>query len=153
MSQTVAAIAVLGPGKTGLTIGYRVLNLDGTQYSAFTTTGVSETSVPGTYRVANGVIVPDAGGHIVFGVSGTDYAEATVSQAPAKAGDAMTLTSAYGDLITFLYDVAGGKWVIDSVNKQLTLYKSDNATLVATFNLKDSAGVLSVTNVFTRERV
>jgi len=48
MTQTVPATCVLGPGKTGLTIGYRVLNLDGTEYSAFSTTGVAETSTAGT---------------------------------------------------------------------------------------------------------
>lgn len=78
MTQTVPATAALGPGKTGLTIGLRVLNLDGTEYAAFSTTGVSETSTLGTYRKASGVACPDAGAYIVWGVSGTDYAEATV---------------------------------------------------------------------------
>ena len=78
MTQTVPATAQLGPGKTGLAIGYRVLNLDGTTYSAFSTTGVAETSVAGTYRKTGGVVCPDAGAYIVWGVSGTDYAEATV---------------------------------------------------------------------------
>ena len=78
MTQTVPATAQLGPGKTGLAIGYRVLNLDGTTYSAFSTTGVAETSTAGTYRKTGGVVCPAAGGYIVWGVSGTDYAEATV---------------------------------------------------------------------------
>ena len=78
MTQTVPATAQLGPGKTGLAIGYRVLNLDGTTYAAFATTGVAETSVAGTYRKTGGVVCPDAGAYIVWGVSGTDYAEATV---------------------------------------------------------------------------
>ena len=78
MTQTVPATAQLGPGKTGLAIGYRVLNLDGTTYAAFSTTGVAETSVAGTYRKTGGVVCPDAGAYIVWGVSGTDYAEATV---------------------------------------------------------------------------
>lgn len=78
MTQTVPATCVLGPGKTGLTIGLRVLNLDGTTYAAFATTGVTETSTAGTYRKAGGVVVPAAGGYIVWGTAGTDYAEATV---------------------------------------------------------------------------
>jgi len=78
MTQIVAATCVLGPGQTGLTIGLRVLNLDGTTYSAFSTTGVAETSVPGTYRKANGVVAPDAGGYIVWGTSVVDKAEAAV---------------------------------------------------------------------------
>ena len=77
MTQITPFTAQLGPGKTGLTIGYRVLNLDGSQYSAFTTTGVAET-IPGTNRVIGGVEVPDSGGYIVVGESGTDLAEATV---------------------------------------------------------------------------
>lgn len=83
MTQTVPATTVLGPGKTGLTIGLRVLNLDGTEYAAFSTTGVAETSTLGTYRKASGIMCPDAGAYIVWGVSGTDYAEATVEPVTA----------------------------------------------------------------------
>ena len=72
MTQTVPATAVLGPGATGLTIGLRVLNLDGTTYAAFSTTGVAETSTAGTYRKAGGVVAPLAGGYIVWGTAGTD---------------------------------------------------------------------------------
>ena len=78
MTQTVAATAQLGPGKTGLAIGYRVLDIDRVEYSAFTTTNVAETGTAGTYSVAGGVVAPNAGGYIVWGVSGTDYVEATV---------------------------------------------------------------------------
>lgn len=84
MTHTVPATAVLGPGKTGLTIGYRVLNLDGTEYSAFSTTDVAETSTAGTYRVAGGVVAPLAGGYIVWGTALVDYAEATVESASAN---------------------------------------------------------------------
>ena len=84
MTQTVPATCVLGPGKTGLTIGLRVLNLDGTTYAAFSTTGVAETSTAGTYRKAGGVVAPLAGGYIVWGTAGTDYAEATVESAAAN---------------------------------------------------------------------
>lgn len=94
MTQTVPATAVLGPGLTGMTIGLRVLNLDGTTYAAFSTTSVAETAVAGTYRKAGGVVVPDAGGYLVWGVSGTDYAEATVEPKPAYAGDEMDLVDA-----------------------------------------------------------
>ena len=94
MTQTIAATAVLGPGKTGLAIGVTVLNLDGTEYTAFSTSGVAETSVAGTYRKADGVVVPDAGGYLVWGVSGTDYAEATVEPKPAYTGDEMDLVDA-----------------------------------------------------------
>lgn len=78
MTQTVPATCVLGPGKTGLTIGLRVLNLDGTTYAAFSATGVAETSVAGTYRKTGGVVVPHDGAYIVWGTAVTDYAEAMV---------------------------------------------------------------------------
>ena len=94
MTQTVAATCVLGPSLTGLAIGVTVLNVDGTEYAAFSTTGVAETSVAGTYRKAGGVVCPDAGGYLVWGVSGTDYAEATVDPKPAQAGDEMDLVDA-----------------------------------------------------------
>ena len=84
MTQTVPATCVLGPGKTGLTIGYRVLNLDGTEYSAFSTSGVAETAIAGTYRVAGGVEAPLAGGYVVWGTELLDYAEATVESASAN---------------------------------------------------------------------
>jgi len=64
-----------------LTIGLRVLNLDGTVYSAFSTTDVAETSTAGTYRKASGVVAPLAGGYIVWGTALVDYAEATVESA------------------------------------------------------------------------
>lgn len=81
MTQTVPATCVLGPGKTNLTIGLRVLNLDGTTYAAFSTTDVAETSTAGTYRKAGGVVCPDAGAYIVWGTALVDYAEATVGPA------------------------------------------------------------------------
>lgn len=93
MSQTVAAIAELGPAYTGLTIGYRVLNLDGSTYSAFSTTGVAETGIAGTYAKSGGAVFPDAGGRIVWGVSGTDYAEDTVDPAPPTAAQIDTQLS------------------------------------------------------------
>jgi hypothetical protein len=78
MTQLVPATCVLGPGMTGLTIGLRVLNLDGTEYAAFSTTSVAETSTAGTYRKAGGVVAPLAGGYIVWGTALVDYAEAAV---------------------------------------------------------------------------
>jgi len=94
MTQTVSAVVVLGPGLTGLALGYRVLNLDGMPYSAFTVVGVAETAVAGTYQVNDGVVVPVAGGYIVFGTALVDYAVAPVDEAPAVPGDAMTLEPA-----------------------------------------------------------
>lgn len=96
MTQTVPAIAVLGAGKTGLAIGLRVLNLDGTLYSAFATTDVAETATPGTYRKTDGVIAPDAGAYIIFGTLATDYAETVVD--PASDATTPATTPAYASL-------------------------------------------------------
>ena len=100
MSQTIPATCVLGPGLTGLTIGLRVLNLDGTTYAAFATTDVAETSVAGTYRKAGGVVAPLAGGYIVWGTALVDYAEATVESASVNVtlwnGDAVAAADADG---------------------------------------------------------
>ncbi len=116
MTQTVPATAVLGAGKTGLSIGYRVLDLDGTEYSAWTTAGVAETSVAGTYRAAGGVVVPDSGGYIVWGESGTDYAEATVESAAVPVTLASTQPAVTFGQVKIVADVAsqGALHVVNS---------------------------------------
>lgn len=92
MTQTLPLTMILGAAHTGETIGYRVLNLDRSQYSAFSTTGVAESDVAGTYYVSGGVVVPDAGGYIVVGLVATDYGETNVGTSPhAEVGEG-TLT-------------------------------------------------------------
>jgi hypothetical protein len=92
MTQTLPLTMILGAAHTGETIGYRVLNLDRSQYSAFATTGVTESDVSGTYYVSGGVVVPDAGGYIVVGLVATDYGETNVAASPlAEVGEG-TLT-------------------------------------------------------------
>lgn len=113
MSQTVPATAALGPGKTELAIGYRVLNLNRTTYSAFTTTNVAESPASsGTYAVSGGIVAPDAGGYVIFGVSGTDYAEGTIDPASptvaAIQSGLSTLTTSDIDARLAAYDAATG---------------------------------------------
>lgn len=50
-----------------------------------------------------------------------------------------------------LGDVAYGKWLIE--NNQLKMYKADNVTLIATFDLKNAADVAAMQDVFSRTRV
>lgn len=78
MTQTLPLTIVLGPAYTGQAIGYRVLNLNRTSYSAFTMTNVAETAVSGTYAVSGGIAAPDAGGYVIAGTAGVDYAETTI---------------------------------------------------------------------------
>jgi hypothetical protein len=54
--------------------------------------------------------------------------------------------------VSFIKDIEGGKWSIDTDANQMIFYKSDNVTEVARFNLKDSSGNADSTNVFTRLR-
>lgn len=78
MTQTVPGMAELGSGYSGCSVAYAVYSLDGTEYSASTTTGVSETNVPGNYNVASGVVAPDTGGRLVFIVNASYIAEAPI---------------------------------------------------------------------------
>jgi len=110
MAQTTAAAADLGPPHTTKAIGFRVLNLDETVYSVFSTTGVVETNVPGFYRKDNGAVAPDAGGYIVWGISGTDYAEATIPPAAPTAQQIWEYStrtlSSFGTLIADIWSNA-----------------------------------------------
>ena len=62
---------------------------------------------------------------------------------------AKTDTISWAD-ITFLKDIEGGRWKI--VDNQMIFYKSDNSTEVARFDLFDSAGNPTMTNVLERQR-
>jgi hypothetical protein len=52
---------------------------------------------------------------------------------------------------TFLKDIEGGRWRI--LNNQMIFYKEDNNTEIARFNLFDSSGSPTETNVYERQRV
>jgi len=55
--------------------------------------------------------------------------------------------------LTFIKDIEGGRWKIDTVLNQMIFYKSDNTTEVARFNLYDEDGNATYQNVFERTRV
>lgn len=99
MTQIVPATAVLGAGQTGLTIGYRVLDIDRVEYSAFSTTGVAETNILGTYSKTGGVVAPNAGGYIIWGTSGVDLAEDEINPALAWSGSSPGTGMYYEDLV------------------------------------------------------
>ena len=143
MTQTVPATCVLGPGKTGLTIGLRVLNLDGTEYAAYSATGVTETSIAGTYRKAGGVVAPLAGGYIVWGTALVDYAEATVESASANvttwAGVAITSNEVVA--MNRLYDMIDSALGVKSFNA-VALQNVKNAIGLAAANLDTQLAAL-----------
>lgn len=70
MPQTIPA-SLIAPSQPGLTVGYRLLSPDLTEYAPFTTSGVSE-SAPGNYVVGSGVTAPDNGGYIQWGLPAPD---------------------------------------------------------------------------------
>jgi len=127
MTQTVALVAVLGASQTGEAIGYRVLDLAGDTYSAFTVDDVVETAIPGTYRVENGIVAPSEGGTVIVGTVDADLAEAAIDPAtPGNAGPyskvytitvgGMPLAGVYCRLTT---DVAGTMLVSSGISNGL----------------------------------
>lgn len=71
------ATAQLGRSKSGLNIGYRLLDMARSQVQPFTRKGVTETLIPGTYAAL--VDTPAQGGYIVWGTAEQDMAEAPIS--------------------------------------------------------------------------
>jgi hypothetical protein len=77
-THTIYPLAALGGAHSGLTgtLGYRLLNVDGTESQAFTTLNVAETSVPGNYTITTGVVINDLfNGRIEWGTASTKLAE------------------------------------------------------------------------------
>jgi hypothetical protein len=71
MSTVYSTGASLGPTHTGILVGYQLVDRSGTVVSAWTGTGVTETSIHGDYTVAGGITLP-AGflGTVLWGLSG-----------------------------------------------------------------------------------
>lgn len=76
-TQTIPAEAQLRRRWAGSPIGYRVLNLDRSEFSAWTNDQVIET-LPGHFAVTGGVEAPAAGGAIVWGLADQDIASAPI---------------------------------------------------------------------------
>lgn len=86
MAQTVPFDLYLGPSKTGVALGAIVYEADGTTvYAAFSTTGwYEEPDGTGDWHHP-GLSLPDAGGVVAYGVSGTEYRRYSVGAAPTPA--------------------------------------------------------------------
>lgn len=87
MSQQVNLGVALGAARTGLPIGYRVNYMNGAGFAAFTSGGVAETTVPGTYVVTTPVTVPDDGAIVTWGTPGNDFLVSIVDR--ATSGDSV----------------------------------------------------------------
>lgn len=94
MAQNINIGVALGASKTGLTIGYRIELLDGTVDTTFTTANVVETTIPGTYISTVSVSVPNDGGLIIWGESGTDYANGIIDAVSASSLSAIDIAKA-----------------------------------------------------------
>ena len=88
-------------------------------------------------------------GHIISGSTAKALSDAL------KAADISDIADGVWDnqLATFIRDIEGGRWKIDTGTSQMIFYKADNVTEVARFNLFDSAGQPASDNVFERRRV
>ena len=100
MTQIVSAACKLNKRYWGLPLGYRVLNLDRTEYSPFTLKGVLE-SAPGYYTVVGGVEAPSAGGCIIWGEIDRDLLEWPIEprqETPDPSDQIAALAAAVRDL-------------------------------------------------------
>ena len=73
-----------------------------------------------------------------------------VSESVKSTQATLSLVSSSVDLVK---NVSLGRWRIDTAAHQLLLYKEDNSTVVAQFNLYDVTGTLSHLSPYDRQRV
>ena len=69
------------------------------------------------------------------------------------ASGSVTPLSSSGQMMNFLQDIEGGRWRIDTSTNQMVFYKEDNSTIVAVYDLFNSASNPDTNNVFERRRV
>ena len=142
MTQSVPFDAYLGASKTGQAIGCIVYQLDGnTVYSAFSTTGWYEApSGSGAFHHA-GLALPDAGGVVAVGVSGTEYIRSAVGPAANTISDIWAYanveptsvpssTASMGAILGWLFALAKNK-IIQTSTAQI-LYNDDDTNTIAT---------------------
>lgn len=102
MAQIEPINAYLGPARTGLAIGATLYQLDGsTVYAAFSTTGWYEAPAGSGAWHHPGLSLPDAGGVVAVGISGTEYTRVAVGAARATAS---ALTSVGSNVAAILAD-------------------------------------------------
>ena len=138
----------LGP----LGVGYRLLDHEGNEVAARTTTGVYQ-AAPGIYSAMIS-LSSDFIGHILWD---TGNYFTTVSYASEHYNAIETLDDLYDVVaemdsrIQNIYDMQFGRWKL--INKQMIFYKADNITEIARFDLFDDSGNPSAEAVFERVKV
>lgn len=138
MTQTISRTVNLGAANTGLALGYRVLNLDRTTFSAFTVTDVVESSVLGTYSIDNGFVAPDAGGYIIWGTVGTDRLEGDIAPASGGGGGGGNVIGA----IEFTYTVTNSITSAPLEGVQVWIATDVAGTNVVWYGVTDTFGIL-----------
>ena len=159
--------ANFGKSKSGMTgslgVGYTLFDSAGSIFAPRTTTGIYEiVTGSGIYAAniefpsnfTNGTILwdtPETGSAATFVVDQFNIEEndARVYASVTAVSGTISLMSSS---ISFLVDMEGGRWKIDTAQNKMMFYKSDNSTLVATFDLCDAAGSATSTAPFERRR-
>lgn len=98
MIQTTPAQCQLRHHYRGLPLGYRVLRMDGTEFSPFTTHRVVEV-VPGHYVVLGGIQAPYEGGSIIWGEADRDILPWVIESAAPVPVDYTSQLASIGKLI------------------------------------------------------
>ena len=122
------------------TVGFTLIDGDGTTSVVRSTSGVHEVGTSTGIYAAQITFATQFSGSILWD---------TGASSPAYAAEQYNPTA---ENIEFVKDIEGGRWTIDDTSKQMTFYKSDNATVVATFGLSGSSGLPSTDQVFRRNR-
>lgn len=109
----------------------------------------SEVSSTGTFKYLFNIVVTEKTEFLLIMNNGTTdkKGKLILGGYPDDLSDKIVLV---GDNVDFIKEIEGGRWRINTSTNQMVFYKSDNVTVVATFNLFDSSGDASSTNVFER---
>ena len=101
MTQVLPA-ALVAPTRAGQSVGFLIRAVDGTTIAtAFTTTGVTEVTSTGYYRVNGGITAPDDGGVLEWyinnaGSAGAFLSAVAIEPAPNQADQAAGIRAALG---------------------------------------------------------
>lgn len=168
MTLSQVRFANFGKSKSGMTgssgVGYTLFDPAGSIFAPRTTTGVYEVvtgsgiyaaNVEFSTSFLNGMIVwdtPETGSATAFVADQFNIQEndhRVLESISVLTGTLNTVSSS----IDFLVSIEGGRWKVDTSQNRMIFYKSDNATVVATFDLFDAAGAPTSTEPFERRRV
>jgi len=140
-----------------LGVGYTLLDYAGSTVQARTTAGVYQL-LSGSGIYAAYISFPDGFRGQVMWDTGTAFSKTyyaaeqyNVEENDPRVAQTHQMMMSVTGSIQFLRDMTAGRWIIE--NNQMKFYAEDNATLVAVFDLYDSAGVPSMDTVFERVKV